>query len=442
YYGDEDLKRASEAIIDVLEKGTIKVEMSLITKNGRSIPYEYTATTLQVAEEEVFIVSVGRDVLERKIAEEKIRDSEQQFRDLFEEAPIGYFSIGPDKSILRCNKAAERLLGFSTEEFLKMKVFDLYSDSFQGKEKAEEVFSQFLKGDSIKDVEIQMNNKQGEPVWVSLSVKPIFDTQGNVIESRSMVLDITERKMAEEALKLSEKNYKEAFDRANFYKDLFAHDMNNILQVMNSSAELISYQLGDSEKSKDIANITGIIKKQVERGSKLVSSVRTLSELEEKNIVTSKIQIKEYLNKSIEFVNRAYEERNLMISVEGIDDNYYTDANELLQDVFENVLINGIKYNENTKIVISIKVSKQEENEKDYIKMEFRDNGIGVADGRKEVIFMSGNRELKGSKGMGLGLSLVSKILKIFKGKIWVEDKIGGNHNKGSNFIIILPEAK
>jgi signal transduction histidine kinase len=127
--------------------------------------------------------------------------------------------------------------------------------------------------------------------------------------------------------------------------------------------------------------------------------------------------------------------------VSSINGNYFTYANELLQDVFENVLINGIKYNENPNIEISIGISKQEIDGTNYFRFEFIDNGIGVAEHRKEVIFMSGNRELKGSKGMGLGLSLVNKILQIFKGKIWVEDRIKGDYTKGSKFIILLPEV-
>ena len=442
YYNEEDLKRASEATKNVLEKSTIKVEMSLITKGGRSIPYEYTATTLKDSFGDTLIVSIGRDIYERKIAEEKIKGSEQKFRDLYEEAPIAYFSIGPEQSILRVNKAAERLLGYKIDEFLKMKVFDLYPDTDYGLKKAKKVFAKFIAGESIKDVELQMANKEGNLIWVSISVKPIFDSKGNVIESRSMVLDITDRKIAEEALKHSEKKYKEAYDRGNFYKDLFAHDMNNILQVVNSSAELITYQLGESEKSKEIESISEIIKKQVSRGSKLISNVRTLSELEEKEIITRKVEIGSFLRNSITFVENTYEERNINISVSSIDGEYFTNANELLQDVFENVLINSIKYNENSNIEISIRISKQEIDEKDYFKIEFIDNGIGVAKHRKDVIFKSGNRELKGSKGMGLGLSLVNKILQIFNGKIWVEDKVKGDYNKGSNFIIILPEVK
>ncbi len=575
YYNEEDLKRASEATKKVLKEGTFKVEMPLITKDGRSIPYEYEGTTLKSSFGDILIVSVGRDISERKITEQKIKGSEKKFRDLYEEAPIAYFSIGTDESILRSNKAAERLLGYEKDEFLKMKVFDLYPDTDYGLTLAKKVFGKFIVGESVKDVELQMVNKEGNPIWVSISVKPLFDSKGNVIESRSMVLDIndrkiaqeevknsykkleeleyiinnspgvvflwknsegwpvefvsenvdqlgytpedfysgnmvyediihpddlqrvteeiniysnedinnfvqeyriitksgeirwlddrswirrdsngnithfqgivldiTDRKITEEALKHSEKKYKEAYDRGNFYKDLFAHDMNNILQVINSSAELIAYQLGESEKSKEIESISDIIKKQVSRGSKLISNVRTLSELEEKEIITRKVEIGSFLRNSITFVEKAYEERNVNISVSSIDGNYFTYANELLQDVFENVLINAIKYNENSNIEISIRISKQKIDEKNYFKIEFIDNGIGVAEHRKEVIFKSGNRELKGSKGMGLGLSLVNKILQIFNSKIWVEDKVKGDYTKGSNFIIILPEVK
>ncbi|MCK4780716.1 MAG: PAS domain-containing sensor histidine kinase, partial [Candidatus Lokiarchaeota archaeon] len=373
--------------------------------------------------------------------EQKLKESEIIFRDLYEEAPNAYFSIGTDKAIIRTNKAAEKLLGYTKEEFSNLKVFDLYSDTKYGLEKAEKAFKQFINGETIKDIELQMKNKKGDPVWVSLSVKPIFDPDGNVIESRSIVLDITERKNTEKALKESEKRYREALDMANFYKDLFTHDMNNILQIINSSAEIIGFQLGDSEKSIFIENMTKMIRSQVERGSKLISDVRTLTELDEGEITTKQINISKFLNSSIDFVKKAYSNKDISIFAGNLDQKYYTNANELLQDVFDNILINGTKYNENLGVIISIEISRLIIDGKNYFKIEFIDNGIGVPDDRKKIIFQRGNRELKGSKGMGIGLSLVKKILKIFEGKIWVEDKIKGDYTQGSNFIIQIPEA-
>ncbi|NVM35616.1 MAG: PAS domain S-box protein [Candidatus Lokiarchaeota archaeon] len=570
YYSEEDLERASKAIEKILQGIATTVELSIITKDGHRIPYEYRATSFKNTDRNMLIVSIGRDITERKEAEQKLKESEEKFRniaeqsfmgisviqdgvfkyfnertaevngysveeiknwksnefakiihpedrefvmeqankkqkgdtnvinqyqfriikkngeirwleifsktinyegspadltmtiditdkneaeqklkeseiifrDLYEEAPNTYFSIGIDKAILRCNKAAERLLGYTKDELLKLKVFDLYSGTKDGLEKAEKVFKQFINGESIKDIELQMKHKNGDPVWVSLSVKPIIDPDGKVIESRSMVLDITERKYTEEALKESETRYREAYDMASFYKDLFTHDMNNILQIINSSAEIIGLQLGDSEKVIIIENMTKMIKSQVDRGSKLISDVRILTELNEEKISTKQINISKFLSRSFNFVKKAYSARKISIIAENLDQKYYTIANELLQDAFDNILINGVKYNENLEVEINIKTSTQTLDGNNYFKIEFIDNGIGVPDDRKEVIFQRGNRELKGTKGMGIGLSLVKNILKIFKGRIWIEDKVKGDYTKGSNFVVLLPAEK
>ncbi|KKK40438.1 MAG: Signal transduction histidine kinase, partial [Candidatus Lokiarchaeum sp. GC14_75] len=74
-----------------------------------------------------------------------------------------------------------------------------------------------------------------------------------------------------------------------------------------------------------------------------------------------------------------------------------------------------------------------------YIKIEFKDNGIGISDKRKGWIFKPDSMESKKGKGMGFGLSLVKKILEFYNGKIWVEDRIKGDNSQGSNFVLIIP---
>jgi len=56
-------------------------------------------------------------------------------------------------------------------------------------------------------------------------------------------------------------------------------------------------------------------------------------------------------------------------------------------------------------------------------------------------IFKKGYMKEKGTKGMGFGLTLVKKLVKSYKGKIWVEDNVEGDYTQGSNFIILIPEA-
>jgi PAS domain S-box-containing protein len=138
----------------------------------------------------------------RQKAEKALQKSEKMYLDLFENAPNAYFFIsGEDGSILMCNTASMKLLGYDRAALMAMKVFDLYADTPFGISKAQNVFKCFQKGESIRDVELQMRHKKGYPIWVSLSVEPVKDNKGNIIESRSMVIDISERKRSEEVLR-------------------------------------------------------------------------------------------------------------------------------------------------------------------------------------------------------------------------------------------------
>ena len=128
-------------------------------------------------------------------------------------------------------------------------------------------------------------------------------------------------------------------------------------------------------------------------------------------------------------------------------------GNEFLCRAFENILINALKHNINSTKEIVINISKIQKDNNGYVKLEFVDNGIGIEDSQKELIFEMGKgwdpitdispsyRKKKNVGGIGLGLSLVKKIIESTNGYIWVEDRIKGDYSQGSNFIILIPEA-
>ena len=145
---------------------------------------------------------------ERKRAVEALRGSEARYRDLYDQAPNAYFSVGTDALIKRANLTACELLRCSLEQLVGSTLFDLYADSPYGKTKAKVVFDKFRSGESILDEELQMQRFDSEVIWVSLSVNPIKDVQGRVLESRSSVVDVTERKKTVEALEESESKYR------------------------------------------------------------------------------------------------------------------------------------------------------------------------------------------------------------------------------------------
>ncbi|MBW2596490.1 MAG: PAS domain-containing protein, partial [Deltaproteobacteria bacterium] len=147
------------------------------------------------------VKELEKETLRRKEFEEVLGKSKEQYHDLYENAPNAYFSVSAeDGSILRCNTAALKLLGYDRDTLMGMKVFDLYADNPHGISKAQEVFKRFKKGESIRGVEMQMKHKVGYPIWISLLVEPVRDHDGNIIESRSIAIDITEHKRAENAL--------------------------------------------------------------------------------------------------------------------------------------------------------------------------------------------------------------------------------------------------
>jgi len=147
---------------------------------------------------------LAEDITERKRAEEALRRSEAKFLDLYENAPCTYFSVGKDAIIRLCNRRAEELLGYTRDELIGKPVFELYADEPEGKEKAGKVFKRFLAGEPIADEELRMQKADGSVVWISLTVNGIRDSNGELVESRSMVMDITDRKRAElELLRLN-----------------------------------------------------------------------------------------------------------------------------------------------------------------------------------------------------------------------------------------------
>ena len=159
---------------------------------------------------------------EHKQATEALRDSESRYRDLYDQAPNAYLSVGTDGLIKKANRTAGELLRCSLKELMGRPVFDLYTDSPYGKMRAKSVFDRFRSGESIFNEELQMQRLDGEVIWVSLSVSPLKDAQGNVLESRSSVVDITERKRSEEALEESEAKYR-----------FLTENMNDLVWVIN-----------------------------------------------------------------------------------------------------------------------------------------------------------------------------------------------------------------
>jgi len=225
----------------------------------------------------------------------------------------------------------------------------------------------------------------------------------------------------------------------NVYESLLIHDMSKILQNIKSSSELSSNFFDDPEKYGVVKELIETIKQQATRGFKLMSNVYRLSKLDKDQLAFHKIDVYDLLQNSIEFVELPIQE-NVQITIDCPFNEIFVEANDLLQDVFENLMINSVVHNQNSIIEIQIRISKLVKEGTNFVKIEFIDNGIGISEERKIEIFKT-ERSKQNTKGMGFGLTLVKKLVDFYNGEIWIENKIKEDCSKGSNFIILIPEV-
>jgi len=394
----------------------------------------------------------------------KIKKSEQKYEGIlknypqvFKNAPDGIVITDSKGFILECNISEQELVGYNYEEIVGKHITTFHTDKYKSlfKKKLLEIQKE---GNVETELEIIHKNGNKIPIWRKGT--PIRDENGNILNIITFSRDISNLKEAEkkitklnldleqkveertEELKESEEKYRGAYNRAEFYKDLFAHDMNNNLQAILSAVELTSLLLENENYFFKVEEFLDKIKKYVGNGASLISAVKKLSKLEQEDQISIQpIEVLPILKNVIEISPNRYKDKEVNVEIETSYEKVIVQANELMHDVFENIIINAIQHNKNSVVEIIIRISKIEKDGMKYYKFNFIDNGMGISDNRKEKIFQRGFMEDKSLRGMGLGLSLIKKIIDSYNGQIWIEDKVQGDHSKGSNFIISIPEG-
>ncbi len=128
-----------------------------------------------------------------ELTREQLLAELDQLRDFYQHSPVASFSVDLEGRIRRCNQRAGELIGCPAQNLLGKPVLELYNDGPQGKQAAEKILARFRAGESIFGEELQMKKVDGSVIWISLSVNPVRDHAGQVTESRSLVLDISEK---------------------------------------------------------------------------------------------------------------------------------------------------------------------------------------------------------------------------------------------------------
>ncbi len=145
--------------------------------------------------------------LERLRVEQRLVESERRYRDLYEEAPNAYVSVGSDGTLLNVNRRATQLLGYSAGDLIGSSILEHFPDTPAGRVPAAQALRRVFAGDDVSGLELEMRRRDGSPLWVSLWMRPLRDEGGATRAVHSIWVDVTDRVLADaERAKLREQN--------------------------------------------------------------------------------------------------------------------------------------------------------------------------------------------------------------------------------------------
>lgn len=378
-----------------------------------------------------------QDVTSRKVASEKLVQSEQRFRDVTTVSSDLVWEIDKEGRYVYCSDRVQDVLGYSIEEMMNMTPFDLMTEADAIKERHH--FADHTNNPrAVKNHENWNITKTGEKVCLLSSMVSIFDNAGNFKGLRGMDRDVTEAKLAEKKLQKAhheleqrvEERTKDLNDKNQELKELaytLSHDLKAPLRGIKT---LIDWVYNDNKLKLDVTSLQNfqLIDQKVVMLYGLIEGIIEYSEIGSNSGRHEKVDINSVINEVSELLNIP-ESVNL-----SIEDKLPTIAisKVYIIQVFQNLISNAIKYNDKELVSIAIGCKRSTSG----WQFSVRDNGIGIDKKHHERIFgiFKTLEPKKKGDSTGIGLSIVKKIINKHNGKIWVESEVG----KGSCFYFTL----
>jgi PAS domain S-box-containing protein len=170
-----------------------------------------------------------RDITERKRLEAIIKQTEEKYRNIYENAMEGIFQIGPDGRFISANPSLAHIHGYDSPENLIKTVKNIRS-LYINPGDHHRLVTLLFEQSSVQNYEAKMYRKDGSPQWISTNVRLVKDVQGKALYYEGTMMDITNRKLAEEAFAESEERYRTAIEHSN---DAVAIILGDKIQYVN-----------------------------------------------------------------------------------------------------------------------------------------------------------------------------------------------------------------
>jgi PAS domain S-box-containing protein len=228
--------------------GEWRGELWNIRKDGSEFQIFLSTTIVKDSNENIIgLIGVSQDITERKRIEGDLRESEERFRMLYENAKIGLYRTTINGKILMANKQLVKMLGYSSFEILAEK--NLEEAGFEPSYQRKDFLEKIEKDGEINNFESVWVRRDNKLFFVSESAKAIRDNKNTILYIDGVVEDITERKDAEHKLQESEKRFRAIFDQSPIAIALV--NKNGHLDISNLNlSKMIGYSSDELSKMK------------------------------------------------------------------------------------------------------------------------------------------------------------------------------------------------
>ncbi|MBI3587131.1 MAG: PAS domain S-box protein [Ignavibacteriales bacterium] len=370
-----------------------------------------------------------RDVTEQRRKDALLKESEEKYRQLFEDSKDVAFISTPEGNFLEINQAGIELFGYaSKEELMNVNIGrDLYVDPVD-REKA----GQFLVQQGyLKDYEILVKSKNGKRLIIKETSTPVRNQRGEIIAYRGIIRDVTEQKLLEEQLRRAQK-----MESIGTLAGGIAHDFNNILTIILAYASNLADQTINSEK---YTHNLSAIQKAVERGAGMVRQLLTFAR--KASGVFKPVNVNETVSELSKLLAETFSP-NIEFKLQLAEHLPIISADvSQLQQAIMNLCVNardaiessaqplqGGTLTMTTNIVSgeALRGRFHQARKSEYVLISVADTGTGMDEDTRTRIFEPFFTTKELGKGTGLGLAVVYGVVNSHHGFIDVETKQDG----------------